>query len=742
MLELRLLGQFNLRLDNRPIDLPSRPAQSLLAYLALRPGTAYRRERLAGLLWPDATEANARSYLRQALWRIRKALPTTTRDYLVADDLTVAFDAEADYTLDVAVLEQAIAASTGTDDLLRSVEVYHGELLPGFYDEWVMPERERLQAVYEHKLTLLLDRLVAEGRWPAVIEWAERWIAVGSVPEPAYRALMTAYSAAGDRASMSAAYQRCLEALRRELDVEPSEATRALYEQLSRSERAAGNGRAPIEIKPPATNNLPRQLTTFIGREREITEVKHLLHTTTSRLVTLTGSGGCGKTRLALQVGQELLADYPQGVWLIELAPIADPALVPQTAVTALGLREESGRSLVTTLIDYLRGRKTLLLLDNCEHLVTASAQLVETLLHACPDLTILASSREQLGIAGEAAFRVPSLAIPDLHQLPPIETLTQYEAVQLFVDRAQLALPEFAITAENAGAIAQICHRLDGIPLAIELAAARVNVVSADQIAARLGNAFRLLTGGRRTALPRQQTLRALMDWSYNLLTDAERALLRRLGVFAGGWTLEAAEAIGADEDATGLIQPDDVLDLITQLVNKSLVIAEGTEHGHVRYRLLETIRQYAREKMSDFCDVDCVWDRHLDYFVRLAERAEPELRGPQQAQWLNRLKDDVDNLHAALDWSVDGEVEGGLRLATAIYEFVSRYGPINALADKLLQLLQLPAAQPHTMLRARALDTAANLVSWRAEMAQARALAEAALDIYRELGDVRGEA
>ncbi len=295
---------------------------------------------------------------------------------------------------------------------------------------------------------------------------------------------------------MSAAYQRCVEALRRELDVEPSDATRALYEQLSRNGSATGNGRLPIEIKPPATNNLPRQLTTFVGREREIVEVKHLLQTTTSRLVTLTGSGGCGKTRLALHVGQELLADYPQGVWLIELAPVSDPALVPQTAVTALGLREESGRPLMTTLLDYLRGRKTLLLLDNCEHLVEASAQLVETLLHVCPDLTILASSREQLGIAGEAAFRVPSLTLPDPRQLPPSDTLLHYEAVQLFVDRARLALPEFAVTAENAVAIAQICHRLDGIPLAIELAAARVNVLSIDQIAARLGNCIPIADG------------------------------------------------------------------------------------------------------------------------------------------------------------------------------------------------------------------------------------------------------
>jgi predicted ATPase/DNA-binding SARP family transcriptional activator len=741
MLEIRLLGQFTLRLNNHPIDLPSRPAQSLLAYLALKPGTPYRRERLSGLLWPDATETNARSYLRQALWRMRKALEAAQRDYFLADDLTIAFDAEADHWLDVALLEQEVSAHSPTDDLLHALEVYQGELLPGFYDEWVEPERERLQAIYEHKLTLLLDRLVAEQRWPAVLEWADRWIALGHVPEPAYRALMLTHSAAGDRASMAAAYQRCIEALRHELDVEPSEVTRALYEQLSHSEPVTAN-RASLEVKPPATHNLPRQLTTFIGREREVAEVKHLLTSTTSRLVTLTGTGGCGKTRLSLQVGQEVLADYAQGVWLIELAPVADPTLVPQAMATALGLREESGRAVTATLIDHLRGRKTLLLLDNCEHVIAASAQLVESLLHACPDLTILASSREQLGVPGETAFRVPSLSLPDPRQTLEVDTLSHYEAVQLFIDRARLAMPEFSVTPENAAAIAQICQRLDGIPLAIELAAARVNVLGVEQIAARLGNAFRLLTGGSRTALPRQQTLRALMDWSYNLLSDAERALLRRLSVFAGGWTLEAAEAIGADDDAAGLIQPDDVLDLLTQLINKSIVIAEGAQRDRVRYRLLETIRQYAREKMSDFCDTDCVWDRHLDYFVQLAERAEPELRRSQQVVWLNCLKDEMDNLHAALDWSLEDYVEAGLRLASALYEFTTRYGSVSALAERLLQLLKKPEAQAHTALRAKALETAANLVSWSSEMGEARALAEDSLALYRELGDASGEA
>jgi predicted ATPase/DNA-binding SARP family transcriptional activator len=743
MLEIRLLGQFDLCLANRPIELPSRPAQSLFAYLALRPGVPQRREKLAGTLWPDATDANARSYLRQALWRIRRALETADRDYLLADDLTIAFAADADYALDVALLEQEVTTNTPTAELLRGVEVYHGELLPGFYDEWISPERERLQAIYEYKLILLLDRLVAEQRWPEALDWAERWIALGHVPEPAYRALMMAHSALGDRSSMAAAYQRCVEALQRELAVEPSEVTRALYEQLSQTDAASTLlSQLPLETQPPVANNLPRQLTTFVGREREMAEVKELLRTTTSRLVTLTGTGGCGKTRLSLQVAQELLAAYPQGVWLIELAPVADPALVPLTVATTLGLREESGRPIIATLTDYLRGRKTLLLLDNCEHVITAAAQLVESLLHACPDLTILASGREQLGVSGEAAFRVPSLSLPDPRRALEIEALSHYEAVHLFIDRAQLALPGFAITPENAGAIAQICQRLDGIPLAIELAAARVNVLDAEQIAARLTNAFRLLTGGSRTALPRQQTLRALMDWSYNLLSEPERTLLRRLSVFAGGWTLEAAEAIGATEDDVDVIHSDDVLDLLTQLVNKSLVIVERPRGDRVRYRLLETIRQYAREKMSDYCDTDCAWDRHLEYFVRLAERAEPELRGPQQVQWLNRLKEETDNLHAALAWSQDGYVEAGLRLASALYEFVLRYGSISVLADRLLQLLQHPDARSRTTLRAKALETTANLISWEGDLTQARAFAEESLEIYRELGDIAGKA
>lgn len=297
------------------------------------------------------------------------------------------------------------------------------------------------------------------------------------------------------------------------------------------------------------SNNLPQQVTSFIGREQEMAEVKGLLART--RLLTLTGAGGAGKTRLSLQVAADLLQGGGDGVWFVELAALADPNLVPQTVAQALGVREEPGRTILDTLVDYLKSRKLLLLLDNCEHVLNATAQLADTILRACPDVQILATSREGLNIPGETTYRIPSLSLPDPEQTPTPENLSQCEAVRLFVERAQAAQPSFRVNPHNAPAVAQICHRLDGIPLAIELAAARVRALPIEQIAAGLDDRFRLLTGGSRTALPRQQTLRALIDWSYDLLSPEERTLLRRLSVFAGGWTLEAAEAVCADPES-----------------------------------------------------------------------------------------------------------------------------------------------------------------------------------------------
>ncbi len=353
-------------------------------------------------------------------------------------------------------------------------------------------------------------------------------------------------------------------------------------------------------------NNLPAQLTSFIGRETEIESLRRLITAGPTRLVTLTGSGGVGKTRLAIRTAEELLVDFVDGVWLVELAPLADPGLVAQAAATALGFPPAPGQTSTQVLCDHLRNKKHLLLIfDNCEHVVSATAELVDSLLRTCPRLCILATSREILGVSGETPFRCPSLSLPDPNHLPPLPELAQSEAIRLFTERAQTTSSGFNLTEANAALITQICRRMDGIPLAIELAAARVRFLSIEQIASRLEADFRLLTGGSRTALPRHQTLKALIDWSYHLLSEKERRLMLRLSTFAGGWTLEAAENVCADLH-NGMLIRTEILDVLGQLVDKSLVVmsadAQGdAPEGYPRYRMLETLRQYAHEKMAN---------------------------------------------------------------------------------------------------------------------------------------------
>jgi non-specific serine/threonine protein kinase len=405
-------------------------------------------------------------------------------------------------------------------------------------------------------------------------------------------------------------------------------------------------------------NNLPSQLTSFVGREKELMDVKNLLHK--AHMLTLIGPGGTGKTRLSIQVAREMLNQYPDGVWIVELAPILDPMLVPRTTAIVIGLRDEPQRPVMDMLCDYLREKKMLILLDNCEHLVDACAQLANQILQAAPNVSILGSSREALGIAGEVTYRVPSLELPDVNHLPSLEILSQYEAVKLFIDRATSAIPTFSVTNGNAPSVAQICHRLDGIPLAIELAAAKIRVLSVEQIATRLDDRFRLLTGGSRTALERHQTLRAAIDWSYNLLPANEQILFRRLSVFINGWTLEAAEAVCSDAS----MKSDDVLDVLEHLINKSMVVLEDT-----RYHMLETLRQYANEKFIESGESDALRDRHLNYFLTLAETAEPHLIRPEQLEWLAQLDADYENIRAALEWSLNKEsAEPSLRLSGAL--------------------------------------------------------------------------
>ena len=441
----------------------------------------------------------------------------------------------------------------------------------------------------------------------------------------------------------------------------------------------------PLQSLNEIPNNLPVQLTSFVGRENEIAELKQELND--HRLVTLTGSGGTGKTRLSLQIATDLLEQFDHGVWFIELAPLTDPDLIPQTILSAIGISEQPNKTPLEILKEYLHKKKMLIVLDNCEHLVTTSAQVVNALLNAAPNLKVLASSREALGVKGELSYPVPSLSLPDLKHLPSIEQLSQYEAVRLFIDRALLVAPHFVADKDNAPFIAQICYRLDGIPLAIELAAARIKMLSVEQISKRLDDRFRLLTGGARTALPRQQTLRALIDWSYDILSENERLLLQRLSVFAGGWTLEAAEEVCSGNG----IETYDVLDLLSQLVNKSLVvIMEYSQSGETRYRMLETIRQYAREKLLEVGGSEVVRNRHLAYFVKLVEQAEPELYRANQVKWLKHLDNELDNFRMAWEWAINNDVEAGLRIFATPWRFWIARGYFQELGEWIAQLLE----------------------------------------------------
>ena len=481
---------------------------------------------------------------------------------------------------------------------------------------------------------------------------------------------------------------------------------------------------------PALPNNLPQQVSSFIGREREIAEVKALLGKT--RLLTLTGAGGGGKTRLSLQVAADLLTGDGDGVWLVELAALADPALVPQAVADVLGIKEGAGQPIQRTLVEALKAKRLLLILDNCEHLVVACASLAADLLRACPDLHILASSREPLNVSGEQTYRVPSLSLPDPKQAQTVESLSQFEGVRLFVERAQAVQPSFAVTSASAPAVAQICWRLDGIPLAIELAAARVRSLSVEEINARLDSRFRLLTGGSRVALPRQQTLRALIDWSYDLLNAQEKLVLLRTCVFAGGWTIPAAEAVCAGDG----VEQWEVLDLLAALVDKSLVVTEPAG-DRTRYRLLETVRQYAEECLRGTGEAERRRDRHLSWCVALAEAASSQLRGSEQGMWLARLETEHDNLRAALAWG-DGAAtgpHGATRLVAALCRFWYVRGHWSEGRSHLEAALARNGMGQET--QAQMLGTLGFLVHSLGESTAGRTSLEQALTINRAIGN-----
>ena len=485
-------------------------------------------------------------------------------------------------------------------------------------------------------------------------------------------------------------------------------------------------------VREAPRHNLPVQLTSFIGRQREIEEIRLLFSST--RLLTLTGSGGCGKTRLALEAARDLLELFRDGVWFVDLAPLSEPELVPQSVATVLRVHEGPNRLLGEVLSDYLSSRQLLLVLDNCEHLIGACAELAEALLRAGPGVHILATSREALSISGETVWHVQSLSVPAHAQALSPEALLEYEAVRLFIERSAAVDPTFAITNANTITVAEVCHRLDGIPLAIELAAARLKVLSLEQINIRLKDRFRLLTGGSRTAGARQRTLEATVDWSYDLLTEVERRLLCRLSVFTGGWTLEAAEEVCSGEG----IEREEMLNLLARLVDKSLVNVEKNANADCRYRFLETVRQYGQVRLLRSGEAERLRELHLAFFFDFARHAEPELQRPGQVLWLTRLQQEHDNLRAALDWCLAAAPsDKGLELAAALFWFWTKRGFFGEGRQWLERALSVDSRRSAT-LRAKALIALSNMTFFLGDYAGTAVLLEESLALARHSEDL----
>jgi len=744
VLRVSLLGRFEVVVGSRVVGEEGwrlRKAASLVKLLALAPHHRLHREQAMEALWRDLSPRSAANNLHQTLHAARRTLEPDASGfrYLVLRGETLFLRPDGVLRVDVDAFEEAAAEARRSGvpaAYRRALGLYAGDLLPrDRYEEWAEERRAALCRTHLVLLSELAALYEEAGDFDRSVEALQRVVSEDPVDEEAHVGLMRAYAASGRRHQALGQYGRLQQALLRELGAEPHAASRRAYEDVLAGRvpgmiprRAAPAG---PESQKVGEQGLPGSLTSFVGREREREEVGRLLGA--ARLLTLTGPGGCGKTRLALEVAGDLADSYPDGVRMAELAPLMDPGSVPQAVADALSVREGPGASPVEAITQALGGRRLLLVLDNCEHVVEAAAPLAEALLRRCPGLRILATSREALGAAGEAVLPVPPLSGPGPGQRPSAEDLEGYESARLFVRRARYRNPAFVLTPQNAGAVAEICARLESIPLAIELAAARVGL-SVEQVAERLDDSLGLLTTGGRAAAPRQRTLRGALDWSHDLLSGPERALFRRLSVFAGGWTLEAAETAGPG----GEIEGGDVLDLLSQLVDKSLVVAEAVGEGGVRYRMLEPVRQYAREKLMGE-EREAARRRHAGWCLAFVEGAEAGLRGADQASWVERTKRENANVLAALGWSLEAEPETALRLAAMMGYFWYRYGQI-AEGHRRLESVLARTESFETSLRARVLRLAGVLAEESGLYGRARELHERGLALYRKLGEKQG--
>ena len=744
-LQIRMFGPFDVHVHGMPLPaLRTRKGAWLLALLVLNYPRNVERTWLASTLWPDSNDGQALRNLRTSLYDLRKALGDQGERLYSPTPSSIGIDLTQS-EIDLLVFDASVAGKD-PNALGQSVLLYRGCLLEGCQEEWVQPERNRREQACLDALERLAAIAIESGQLFQAVQHLRTCVRLEPMREPAHQSLMSLLATLGDYAGAIQVYREFRLRLHERFQAMPSADTTALYQQLRlRARQKASdaisvpvlNESLPPEVAPApqdallASHNLPRALTSFIGREQEIERLLRLLQS--ASLLTLTGAGGSGKTRLALQIAVELKENFPDGVWLIELASVADPRLILQAVASVLGLREQLPSPLQETILKALANRKLLLMLDNCEHLLAECAAFASALMRSCPDVILLVTSREHLGIAGEQTYRVPSLALPDLQRPLTVANLENVEAVRLFVERARISRPEFAIDSHNAAIIASLCHRLDGIPLALELAAARMRALSLEDIEARLDRRFNLLTGGDRSALPRHQTLRALIDWSYDLLNARERLLLQRLSVFPGGWSLEAAEQVASGEP----IDSWEVLELLVSLVDKSLVLAEERD-GWVRYRMFDTLRQYAAEKLESGNELEAVCVRRRDWYLKLTTDGFEALRlGIDHNYWIQRLESEHDNLRAVLAWpsSTAEGANADLNLAANMWRFWFLRGYSSEGREHLRRVLTRAGTQQKTLTRARALGSAANLADNQGDYASTWKLYEESLAIRQEL-------
>jgi predicted ATPase/DNA-binding SARP family transcriptional activator/DNA-binding CsgD family transcriptional regulator len=735
-LRIRLLGGFRVSVGSRSIEGGAwrlRKAAGLIKLLALAPRHRLPRGRATELLWPGSDAKTASNNLRGALHAARKALDAEGAEYLISEDGALLLCPQGDLWVDTEAFEEAASTARRYHNPAAyrvAIDLYAGELLPeDRFEDWAEEERADLRRLYLDLLTELAELYREQGEHDRAIEALQKVVAEEPTEEEAHASLMRLYALSGRQGEALAQYERLGKILAVRLDAQPAAEIRRLRKDIADG-RLLQNSTAVGSPEPAtgeADHNLPVFTTSFVDREREVLEVKRELAMT--RLLTLTGPGGSGKTRLALEVAHDLVGAYPDGVWLVELAPLSEPGLVVQEVAGVLGIQERSGEPLFDTLVDELRSKLTLIVVDNCEHLLDGVAPLVHDLLRFCPELRLLATSREALGVPGEIGRPVPPLSLPDPGMT--IEELGGYGAARLFVDRALYRPAAFALTSENAGAVAEVCRQLEGVPLAIELAAARVGVLAVEQISERLSASLKVLTGGGRTLTSRQRTLRGSLDWSHALLDEPEKRLFARLSVFTGGWTTEAAEAVCSGEG----VDRDEVSDLLGALVGKSLVAARTGAEGAVRYRMLEIIRQYAHEKLDESGESGETRGRHAAFFLALAEEAGPELEGPQQGPWAEHLEREHDNLRAALSWVLDREEgEMGLRFGAALWRFWYSRG---YLGEGIRWMGRVLAGGGPTAERLDTLEGMGWLAQKRGDVDRARATYEEMLELSRKSND-----